>query len=73
MDLITQITSALIILIRAGAGLRFIICLVKMMQDSDAAPKIKTQIKNTLIFYIIAELVFQLKDLIISYFTQSGG
>ena len=69
MQYIDDISTAVIILIRAGAAFRVIFCLIRMMTAEEEAPQYKKRIRNTIIFYIIAELAFVIKDLAIHYFS----
>jgi len=58
-----------IMLIRAGAACRIIFCLIKLMTSEEEAAQYKKRIRNTLAFYIVAELAFVVKNLIIAYYT----
>ena len=69
MQYIDDISRAVLILIRAGAVFRVIFCLIRMMTADEEAPQFKKRIRNTIIFYIVAELAFVLKALIIQYFS----
>ena len=69
MQYIDDISKAVIILIRVGAACRVIFCLIRMMTAEEEAAQYKKRIRNTIVFYIIAELAFVLKDLIIHYFS----
>jgi hypothetical protein len=68
MDYVDQISKAVILLIRAGAACRVVFCLVKLMTSEEEAMQYKKRIRNTLVFYIIAELAFVIKDIITHYF-----
>lgn len=67
-----ELSYALILLIRAGASLRVIDCLLKIMRNSDEEELYKKRIRNIIVFYILSEGIFQLKDLAIFYFKQGG-
>ena len=69
MQYIDDISKVVIILIRAGAACRVVFCLIRMMTSEEEAPQYKKRIRNTVVFYIIAELAFVIKDLVIHYFT----
>jgi hypothetical protein len=69
MTYIDDISKAVIILIRAGVGCRLVFCLVKLMTAEEDALQYKKRIRNTLIFCVIAELAFVLKDVFIHYFS----
>jgi hypothetical protein len=68
MQYVDEISKAVILLIRAGAAFRIVFCLVKLMTSEEEAVQYKKRIRNTLVFYIIAELAFVVKDLIITYY-----
>ena len=69
MQYIDDISNAVLILIRAGAVCRVVFCFIRMMTADEEATQLKKRIRNTIIFYIVAELVFILKALIIQYFS----
>jgi hypothetical protein len=69
LQYIDEISKAVIILIRAGAAFRVVFCLVKLVTAEDEAAQYKKRIRNTLVFYVIAELAFVVKDLIIAYYS----
>jgi len=69
MQYIDDLSSAVIILIHAGAIFRVGFCFIRMMTAEEEAPQFKKRIRNTIMFYVIAELAFVLKALIIRYFT----
>jgi len=69
LQYVDNISLAVIILIRAGAACRIVFCLVKLMTSEEEAAQYKKRIRNTLIFYIIAELAFVVKNLILAYYS----
>jgi hypothetical protein len=68
MDLIDEISKAIIMLIRVGCVARFIYCMIRLSAAEEEAAQYKKRAKNTVIFYIIAESVWQIKDLILYYY-----
>ncbi|ADL52054.1 hypothetical protein [Clostridium cellulovorans] len=68
MDIITQLISAFIGLIRVGALFRVVFCFVKMAASEDEVAVYKRRIKNTLFFYAIAESIWQIKDIVLGYY-----
>ena len=68
MQYIDDISMAVLILIRAGAVFRVIFSLIRLMTAEEEAAQYKKRIRNTVVFYIVAELAFVVKDLIIHYF-----
>jgi len=69
MITIDDISTAVIALIRLGAVFRFIYCMIRLQSAEDEAPQFKKRAKNTVIFYIIAECVWQLKEIIFFYYS----
>ena len=68
MDLIDNLSDFVLILIRLGAVFRVTFCIVRMITADEEAPQFKKRIRNILTFYIIAESVFIIKDLLFKYF-----
>lgn len=68
MTAITELSNLLIALIRVGAIFRISYIFFGLMYNSDELEACKKRVKNVLKFYIIAELIFVLKDLIINYY-----
>jgi len=69
MDIVNEISNVLINLIRLGAVFRLVYCLFRMVSVEDEQSMYKKRMKNVVIFYIIAELIFQFKDMIIGYYS----
>lgn len=63
-----DISMAIVMLVRIGAVARFIYCMVRLQAAEEQAAQYKTRAKNAVIFYIIAESIWQLKDLILYYY-----
>ena len=55
-------------IIRTGAILRFTICMITMQKADDEMEGIKKRVVNLIVFYIIAESIFQVKDILFYYF-----
>lgn len=68
MDIVKELALAFIMLIRSGAVLRIIYCFIYMGADEEQSSTYKKRIKNTITFYIMAECVWILKDLVMSYY-----
>jgi len=69
MDIVDQLAVAFITLIRSGSALRIIYCFITMAGDEDQAVTYKKRIKNTLMFYIMAESVYVIRDLAMHYYS----
>ena len=63
-----DISNAIILLVRIGAVARFVYCLVRLTAAEEQAAQYKKRARNTVIFYIIAESIWQIKDLILYYY-----
>lgn len=64
-----DISNAIIALVRLGAVARFIYCLIRLESAEDQAAQYKKRMINTIVFYIIAESIWQIKDLILYYYS----
>ena len=60
---------AIILLVRVGAAARFIYCMVRLAAAEEQAAQYKKRARNTVIFYVIAESIWQIKDLILYYYS----
>lgn len=69
MDLIKQMADAFIMLIRVGAVFRVVYCFVRMGMNEDEAGMYKKRARNAVAFYVIAECIWQLKELILGYYS----
>ena len=65
---IDEITKAVLILVRAGAAARFIFCMVKLMGADEDIMRYKKRAKNTVLFWIISESVWALRDIVFFYY-----
>lgn len=68
MQTINDISALLINVIRAGLGFRIIYCCIQLMAADEEQGMYKRRIKNSIIAVIVNELVWVIKDLVISYF-----
>ncbi|EQB86607.1 hypothetical protein J2Z44_002346 [Clostridium punense] len=69
MDLVKEMADAFVMLIRVGAGLRVVYCFIRMGASEDESSMYKKRAKNTLIFYILAESIWQIKELVLAYYS----
>ena len=65
---VDEITNAVLILVRLGVVGRFIFCMVKLIGADEEAGKYKKRAKNAVLFWIIAECVWVIKDLVFFYY-----
>lgn len=69
MEILDEIIDLLrVAIIPLGVVFRVIFCFTKMIYDEDAQGAYKKKIKNTIVFGIIAELIFVILDLIKKYY-----
>ena len=74
MEILNEIISLLrVVIIPLGVTFRVIFCLTKMIYDEDAQGTYKKKIKNTIVFGIIAELIFVILTLVQNYYGYSGS
>lgn len=68
MITIDDISKAVIAMVRIGTVFRFIYCMVCLQSAEDEAVQFKKRAKNAVIFYIVAESIWQLKTFIFFYY-----
>ena len=66
--MIDELSKIMIGIIRTGVILRFTICMITMQKADDEMEGIKKRVVNLIVFYIIAESIFQVKDILFYYF-----
>jgi len=68
MDLIKKMCDVFIMLIRAGAAMRLVYCLIRMGASEEESSMHKKRARNAIVFYVLAECIWQLKDLVLGYY-----
>lgn len=68
MEIVDGISNVLIALIRVGAVFRVIVCCIKIMVSEEDNAKYKNRLKSAIVFYVVAELVWVIKGLILNYY-----
>ena len=68
IKIIDELSKIMIGIIRTGVILRFTICMITMQKADDEMEGIKKRVINLIVFYIIAESIFQIKDILFYYF-----
>lgn len=63
-----QISGLVISIIRTGAVLRFIYCMVRLQGAEEEASQFRKRSRNTVTFWIIAESVWQIKEMVMYYY-----
>ena len=65
---VDDITNGLMIIVRLGVIGRFIFCMVKLIGAEDEAMRYKKRAKNAVLFWILAESIWIIKDIILYYY-----
>lgn len=69
MDTLDEIITLLRVgIIPIGVTFRVIFCLTKMIYDEDAQASYKKKIKNTIVFGVLAEIIFVILELVKNYY-----
>ncbi len=68
MVTINDISMAVISLIRVGAVFRFIYCMVRLEGAEEEQVQYRKRAKNTVLFYVLAESVWQIKEIVFFYY-----
>lgn len=68
MITLDDISMAVIAIIRLGAVFRFIYCMVRLQGAEEEQTQFKKRAKNTVLFYVLAECIWQIKELIFYYY-----
>lgn len=66
---VDDLSMFVISVIRTGAALRFLYCMIRLSGAEEEAAQYRKRSKNTVVFWIIAESVWQLKDIVLYYYT----
>ncbi len=69
MDRLREMADAFLLLIRMGAVLRVVYCFIYIAMDEEQAGSYKRRLKHTVVFYILAESIWQIKEMVLSYYT----
>ena len=71
IKILDELSNIMIGIIRTGVILRFIFCMMTMQKADDEVEGMKKRAINLVIFYIIAESIFQIKDILFFYFRNT--
>ena len=66
---VDDITLGVMVLVRVGVVGRFIFCMVKLIGAEEEAGRYKKRARNAVIFWIIAESIWVLRDLVLHYYS----
>lgn len=68
MVTVDDISMAAISLIRLGAVFRFIYCMVRLEGAEEEQMQYRKRARNTVLFYVLAESVWQIKEIVFFYY-----
>lgn len=68
MVTVDDISMAAISLIRLGAVFRFIYCMVRLEGAEEEQIQYRKRARNTVLFYVLAESVWQIKEIVFFYY-----
>lgn len=68
MDTLEELAQAVVLLIRVGCAFRFIYTMIRLSGADEESSKYKKRARNVIIFYVLAESIWQLKELILFYY-----
>ena len=68
MITLDDISMAVIAIIRLGAVFRFVYCMVRLQGAEEEQTQFKKRAKNTVLFYVLAECIWQIKELVFYYY-----
>lgn len=63
-----ELAQACILLIRVGCVFRFIYTMVRLSGADEEAGKYKKRTRNVVIFYVLAESIWQIKEIMLHYY-----
>lgn len=65
---VDDISQAIIGLIRVGAVFRFLYCMVRLQGAEEEQAQYRKRAKNTVMFYVVAESIWQIRDIVMYYY-----
>lgn len=68
MMALDDISLVVISVVRLGAAFRFVYCMVRLQSAEEEQAQYKKRTKNTVLFYILAESVWNIKELVFYYY-----
>ncbi|MCY6356213.1 mercury transporter [Clostridium sp. ZS2-4] len=69
MELVKEMADAFTMLIRVGAVLRVVYCFIRMGASEDEGAMFKKRAKNTMMFYVLAECIWKIKEVVMVYYS----
>ena len=68
MVTLDEISGAVLTLVRLGAAFRLVYCMVRLEGAQEEQGQYRKRAKNTVLFYILAESIWQIKELVFYYY-----
>lgn len=68
MTTLEELAQAVVLLIRVGCTFRFIYTMIRLSGADEESSKYKKRARNVVIFYVLAESIWQVKELILFYY-----
>lgn len=68
MVTLDEISRVVITLLRLGAAFRLVYCMVRLEGAEEEQGQYKKRARNTILFYILAESVWQIKEMVFYYY-----
>ncbi|MGG4220620.1 mercury transporter [Paenibacillus jamilae] len=68
MVTLEELAQAVVLLIRVGCAFRFIYNMIRLSGADEESSKYKKRARNVIIFYVLAESIWQVKELILFYY-----
>ena len=65
---VDTISKAVISLVRLGAGFRLVYCMLRLEWAEEEQQQYRKRAKNVVLFYILAESIWQIKELVFYYY-----
>ncbi len=68
MAMIDELSIVVISLTRLGAVFRFLYCMIRLEGADEEQVQYRKRAKNTVLFYVLAESVWQIRELVFYYY-----
>ena len=65
---IDDLSNTIILLVRVGAVFRLVYCFIRLISAEEEAAQYRKRAKNTVLFYVLAECIWQIKDIVLYYY-----
>ncbi|MCL2086181.1 MAG: hypothetical protein FWH05_01125 [Oscillospiraceae bacterium] len=68
MDKINEVSRYIQILLLLGVTIRVVFCFIRLQSAEEDGELYKKRLKHAVLFLLISQLVFIIKDIVVSYF-----